>query len=278
MPRPTSLVGPIVRATRQTGTIMASQKVRLRRTFIAVAIIGGLVWAVAFCVATGFPQTGPRSVALPFPVAASRPNIAAGISPDAIRGTPVNALADETWVTQTAKATGIPQRTLYAYAGVAVRKSATDPTCQVSWNTLAAIGWVESRHGTIFGGTILPNGFASEPIYGVPLTGGKFMNIPDSDNGNFDGTAEYDRAVGPMQIIPATWAAWHVDGNLDGSEDGQQIDDSTLAAAGYLCFSGKDLNTVAGWDKAVTAYNQAPQYILDIEAKANEYAAAAGAR
>ena len=278
MPRPTSLVGPIVRATRQTGTIMASQKVRLRRTLIAVGIIGGLVWAVASCAAAGFPQTGPRSVALPFPIAAPLPVLAAGSAEGDIRGTPVNALADETWVTDTAQATGIPERTLYAYAGVALRKSSTDPTCQVTWNTLAAIGWVESHHGTIFGGTILPDGFASEPIYGVPLTGGKFMNIPDFDNGNFDGTAEYDRAVGPMQIIPATWAAWHVDGNLDGSEDGQQIDDSTLAAAGYLCFSGKNLNTVAGWDKAVTAYNQAPQYILDIEAKANEYAAAAGAR
>jgi membrane-bound lytic murein transglycosylase B len=100
------------------------------------------------------------------------------------------------------------------------------------------------------------------------------MDIPDFDDGNFDGTAEYDRAVGPMQIIPATWAAWHVDGNLDGSEDGQQIDDSTLAAAGYLCFSGGDLATAAGWDAAITAYNQAPQYIIDIAAKADEYAAA----
>jgi membrane-bound lytic murein transglycosylase B len=121
----------------------------------------------------------------------------------------------------------------------------------------------------------LPNGFASEPIYGVPLTGGEFMNIPDFDDGNFDGTAEYDRAVGPMQIIPATWAAWHVDGNLDGSEDGQQVDDSTMVAAGYLCFSGTNLSTYTGWDKAVTAYNQAPQYIIDIAVKADEYAGSA---
>lgn len=251
---------------------MVSKKVRLRRTLIAGGMIAALVWIISSCAVANVSQ--PKT-SLSFPSAAPLPRLAGRITSEAIRGMPVNILADEDWVTETAKETGIPERTLYAYAGVALRKSATDPTCQVSWNTLAAIGWVESHHGTIFGGSILPDGFASEPIYGVPLTGGKFMDIPDFDDGNFDGTAEFDRAVGPMQIIPATWAAWHVDGNLDGSEDGQQIDDSTMAAAGYLCFSGGDLATAAGWDKAVTAYNQAPQYILDVSAKANEYEAAA---
>jgi membrane-bound lytic murein transglycosylase B len=196
------------------------------------------------------------------------------LTTEEIPNTGVNTLADSAWVARTAEQTGIPERALAAYAGVTVRKSVTEPECNVTWNTLAAIGWVESHHGTIFGGRILDNGFTSEPIYGVPLTGGEYLDLPDFDDGNFDGTAEFDRAVGPMQIIPPTWAAWHVDGNLDGSEDGQQIDDSTLAAAGYLCFSGGDLSTPAGWDAAVTAYNQAPQYILDIAAKADEYAAA----
>ncbi len=251
---------------------MASRKVRFRRTLIAAAIVAGMVWTVSSCTAvrSRLPQ-----LSSPFPSAASLPPVASGISDDAIRTTPVNLLADEKWVSEAARSTGIPERTLFAYAGVAIRKSVTEPECHVSWNTLAAIGWIESHHGTIFGGTILPNGFASEPIYGVPLTGGAVMDIPDFDDGNFDATAEYDRAVGPMQIIPQTWAAWHADGNLDGSEDGQQIDDETLAAAGYLCFSGGDLATAEGWDAAVTAYNQAPKYILDIEAKANEYAAAA---
>ena len=277
MPVPSSCLRPIVSGSLQNRTTMASRKVRLRRTLIAAGIVGGVVWAIASCAGTGFMQGGPRTVALPLPVAAPLPVLAEGIATEDIRTTPVNILADETWVAETAAATGIPERTLFAYAGVALRKSATDPNCQVTWNTLAAIGWVESHHGTIFGGKILPDGFASEPIYGVPLTGGEFMNIPDFDDGNFDGTAEFDRAVGPMQIIPATWAAWHVDGNLDGSEDGQQIDDSTLAAAGYLCFSGGDLSTQTGWDKAVTAYNQAPQYIIDIAAQADKYAAAVGA-
>jgi membrane-bound lytic murein transglycosylase B len=255
---------------------MASQKVRLRRTIVAAGTVVGLVWAIASCAASGFPQTGPRSVALTFPVAATMPPRAAGLTTEGIPSTPIATLADPAWLSRTAAATGIPERTLEAYAGTAVRKTVTEPNCHISWNTLAAIGWVESHHGTIFGGSILANGFASDPIYGVPLTGGAVQNIPDFDSGNFDGTAAFDRAVGPMQIIPQTWAAWHADGNLDGSEDGQQIDDETLAAAGYLCFSGGDLTTSAGWDAAVRAYNQAPQYILDIEAKANEYAAAIG--
>lgn len=251
---------------------MVSRKVRLRRTLIAGVIIAGGIWAVSSC-ASG--NVTPLKASPPFPSAAPLPRLAAGIAADAISTTPVEILADKKWVVSTAAATGIPERTLFAYAGVALRKSVTEPTCNISWNTLAAIGWIESHHGTIFGGTILPDGFASEPIYGVPLTGGAVMDIPDFDSGNFDGTAEYDRAVGPMQIIPQTWAAWHADGNLSGSEDGQQIDDSTLAAAGYLCFSGGDLATAKGWDAAVTAYNQAPQYIIDIAATANEYAAAA---
>ena len=272
MPRPSARLKQIVSPPRENGKIMASRKVRLRRTLIAAGVIAVTVWAISSCATA---NVTPPKESLPFPVAAPLPPLAAGIAVDAISTTPVQTLADKKWVASTAAATGIPERTLFAYAGVALRKSVTEPNCNITWNTLAAIGWIESHHGTIFGGTILPDGFASEPIYGVPLTGGAVMDIPDFDDGNFDGTAEYDRAVGPMQIIPQTWAAWHADGNLSGSEDGQQIDDSTLAAAGYLCFSGGDLGTAKGWDAAVTAYNQAPQYIIDIAATANEYAAAA---
>ena len=75
-----------------------------------------------------------------------------------------------------------------------------------------------------------------------------------------------------MQIVPPTWAAWHSDGNNDGYEDGQNIDDSVLASGRYLCYSGKDLATKQGWQDAIYAYNQVPKYMVDVANKANEYA------
>jgi membrane-bound lytic murein transglycosylase B len=182
-------------------------------------------------------------------------------------------LVDPQWLDATADATGIPERALAAYAGVAIRKSAEMPACGLSWNTLAAIGATESGHGAHDGSTVRADGTATPPIFGIALVGGETDTIPDSDGGVIDGDAEWDRAVGPMQLIPQTWRNWHIDGNGDGVEDPQNIDDATAATANYLCRASGDMATAMGWSAGITAYNSDPDYIVKIAAAGSAYRA-----
>jgi membrane-bound lytic murein transglycosylase B len=190
-------------------------------------------------------------------------------------GPGVAGQADAHWIAAVAKKTGIPARALEAYAGVAIVNPQVQPSCGIGWNLLAAIGEVESRHGTIFGGTITANGDAVPAIYGVSLDGVSTAHIPDSDGGAIDGDPTGDRAVGPMQLIPQAWRNWHVDGNGDGVENPQNIDDETMAAAHYLCRAGGDLGTESGWRTAVLAYNSSDQYVDEVARYAAVYAASA---
>jgi len=199
--------------------------------------------------------------------AAAPTSAAAPLSPGAAD------LVDPQWVTTTANETGIPERALAAYAGVAIRKAAEMPACGLSWNTLAAIGATESGHGRHDGSELRADGTAIPPIYGIALVGGETDTIPDSDGGAIDGDAEWDRAVGPMQLIPQTWRNWHVDGNGDGVEDPQNIDDATTATANYLCRASGDMATAMGWSAGITAYNSDPAYIVKIAAAGSAYRA-----
>jgi membrane-bound lytic murein transglycosylase B len=182
---------------------------------------------------------------------------------------------DEEWLSATSTATGIPPRALAAYAGAVLAKAKDGSHCQIAWNTIAAIGYAESRHGTFGGATIADDGTVSPAIYGVPLAGGDTEYIADTDGGELDGDAEFDRAIGPMQLIPQTWRNWHVDASGDGKKDPQNIDDAALATVNYLCRSSKDLTSEAGWRTAVASYNSAPAYIALVARIGDEYAAAA---
>ena len=259
---------------------MVSRSVRRRRTAVALILIVGLGAGAAISMASVGNPSSTSSTTMPksdaFAPTIALPPRAPGLTDAHLSTNAIASLADPAWVSSTSKAAGIPARALAAYAGTALGLSVVKPGCQLSWNTLAGIGWVESHHGTIFGGSIGADGVATPPIFGIPLDGKNSTKaMPDFDHGDFDGTAEFDRAVGPMQIVPRTWAAWHADGNNDGEEDGQNIDDSALAAGRYLCYYGKDLSTKEGWQKALYGYNQVSKYMADVAAKANEYAKAA---
>jgi membrane-bound lytic murein transglycosylase B len=181
-------------------------------------------------------------------------------------------LIDEAWLIETAERTGIPQRALAAYAGAAALKSQTMPTCGISWNTLAAIGYVESRHGSYRGSSIALDGTISPGIFGVALDGGSTEHIPDSDNGKFDKDKKYDRAVGPMQMIPQSWKNWRTDANADHKRDPQNMYDAVMAAANYLCRASPDMVGVAGWQAGIASYNSAPSYLHAVARAAIEYA------
>ncbi|WP_460945219.1 lytic transglycosylase domain-containing protein [Okibacterium endophyticum] len=203
-------------------------------------------------------ETASHSMPLPRPTATSSEGII--------------GLVDQRWVSALATKTGIPLRALQAYTGASLRVATEYPGCGLGWNTLAGIGHVESEHGTINGSHIAEHGAATPAIVGIALTGVETDAIPDTDDGVLDGDTVWDRAVGPMQFIPATWAEWAADGNGDGDADPQNIDDSALAAGRYLCHIGGDLTDHDRWIAAVAAYNNTIEYNNRVAEAADHYA------
>ncbi|GIH51663.1 Cell wall-associated hydrolase, NlpC family [Microbispora rosea] len=113
-------------------------------------------------------------------------------------------------------------------------------TCPgLSWTVLAAVGKVESDHGR-------------DPASRRPNTAG---------------------ARGPMQFLPATFAAYTVDGNGDGRTDVYDPADAIPTAAACLCASGAATDI----RKALFAYNHAGWYVDRVLAKAAEYGTAVSA-
>ena len=131
---------------------------------------------------------------------------------------------------------GIPEVALAAYRAAAASLAQADPGCHLDWALLAGIGRVESFHGRFGGSSAGTDGVVSPPIIGVPLDGGPgIATITDTDDGSLDGDTVHDRAVGPMQFIPGTWAGFGVDGDGDGRADPQNLFDAALSAGTYLC-------------------------------------------
>ncbi|MFP5376688.1 MAG: lytic transglycosylase domain-containing protein, partial [Acidimicrobiia bacterium] len=129
---------------------------------------------------------------------------------------------------------GVDPTVLAAYTAAADRVGEDVPGCAVPWSLIAAVGSVESNHAA--GRTIAATGEVTPPIIGIPLDGSRgTARITDTDGGRYDGDTAFDRAVGPMQFIPSTWATAGIDGNGDGIRDPNNIFDATRATAAYLC-------------------------------------------
>lgn len=154
---------------------------------------------------------------------------------------------------------GIPATVLDAYQQAESALRDAKPGCNLPWQLLAAIGKVES--GQARGGRVAEDGTTIGKILGPQLNGNGFANISDTDNGLYDGDALYDRAVGPMQFIPSTWAWAGRDGNGDGVEDPNNIYDAALAAGHYLCRFGWDLSDDADLRSAILSYNNSTDYL-----------------
>lgn len=183
---------------------------------------------------------------------------------------------DQQWILSVGSRAAVPARALQAYAAATNTIDTARPECQLGWNTLAAIGMVESGHGTHDGASIAADGQLAGVILGPVLDGKDFDKVVDTDRGVLDGDTQWDRAVGPFQFIPSTWAAYGVDASGDGVADPNQIDDAALTAALYLCTAGQDLSTDAGWTAAVRAYNNNDDYVAAVRAQSNDYAQLAG--
>ncbi|MGC4948307.1 lytic murein transglycosylase [Streptomyces sp. DT224] len=157
---------------------------------------------------------------------------------------------------------GIPTSVLAAYKKAQDTVAGTDAACRLPWQLLAAIGKVES--GQARGGRVDAQGTTLTPILGPALDGNGFALIKDTDNGAYDGDRTHDRAVGPMQFIPSTWATWGQDGNGDGRKDPNNVYDAALAAGRYLCAGDRDLSTATDLDRAVLSYNHSDVYLRTV--------------
>jgi hypothetical protein len=185
-------------------------------------------------------------------------------------GRPADGLAG--WAQQVGTRAGIPVVAVGAYGYAELVLARTSPACHLSWTTLAAIGSVESSHGSAGGAVLGADGSVQPPIYGLPLDGkGGRQSIRDTDQGTIDGDTTYDRAVGPMQFIPSTWLAYAVDADNSGTKDPNDIDDATLTAAYYLCANGRDLSKPDSWWGAILSYNAVQPYAQKVFDTANLY-------
>ncbi|PZS28589.1 MAG: hypothetical protein DLM58_16800 [Pseudonocardiales bacterium] len=168
-------------------------------------------------------------------------------------------------------ANGIPNVALNAYRVAAARMAHVQPSCGIDWALLAGIGREESDHGRFAGATLNADGTSTPRIIGIPLNGNGTEVITDSDGGGIDGDPVFDRAAGPMQFIPSTWAGYGTDATGDGKADIFNINDAALSAARYLCAAGGNLRTHAGQVAAVLTYNHSDQYLAQVLALADAY-------
>lgn len=156
----------------------------------------------------------------------------------------------------------IPAPAISAYQRGAQIMDRSDTRCNLPWELLAAIGRVESDHGRFGGNTLTGSGLARPGIFGIRLNGtGGTARIVDTDAGELDKDPKFDRAVGPMQFLPATWQVVKVDSDGDGKRNPQDIDDAALAAGVYLCSGNENLATHDGRAEAVYRYNHSRAYV-----------------
>ncbi len=168
--------------------------------------------------------------------------------------------ASTTPVSSTARRRGaaleVAEPLLQAYRTAALVVS---PACHLPVSLLAAIGQVES--GNLAGHRLDARHRAVPRVIGPALDGDPFGRVPDTDDGVLDGDRKWDRAVGPMQFLPATWIAYAVDLDGDGRLDPQDVEDAAGSAAVYLCQSGGDLAEPASLRTAVLTYNHSRAYL-----------------
>ena len=159
---------------------------------------------------------------------------------------------------------GIPPRALRAY-------QATDEWCHgLRWELVAAIGQVESGHGTSGGAQIDPDSGEADPwIFGPPLIGSPgIRSLPAGGWVGWWGlTGPWHQAVGPMQFLAPTFDAWGVDNDEDGTANPHDIDDAAASAANYLCQGrGGSITDERG---AVLRYNNSGDYADEVLAIAD---------
>jgi len=213
----------------------------------------------------------PLAAVAPKPVGPSGPRVvAAKRPPNKFRfGTAIVSAPPPAAVVTSPGALRIPVMALTAYRNAERMMASASPGCGVSWNLLAGIGRIESMHA--FGGATDARGTAVRPIYGPALDG----TLPGNEiivQSRAAGRVTYARAIGPMQFLPGTWSRYASDGDRDGKANPQNLFDSTLAAARYLCTGNLDLRDQSHVMAAILRYNNSMPYARNVLAWAAAYA------
>ncbi|WP_444948998.1 lytic murein transglycosylase [Micromonospora ureilytica] len=260
----------LVAATAAAGALLVPAAIRAPRP-VAVDASAAPTGVVPTAVPSGLPTgplpTGPLPT-LPLPTGGLPGN---GLpTGSVIGGRPSDALAG--WAQQVGAKVDIPAVAMQAYGYAELALAQTNRSCALSWTTLAAIGKVESDHGSTNGAQLGQDGKAVPNIFGLPLDGKEGrMRIIDTDRGALDGDATLDRAIGPMQFIPTTWQEIGADADNDGRKDPHDLDDAALAAGNYLCKGGRNLSIPGDWWNAILSYNDVRRYAQDVYDTANRY-------
>ncbi|MEU5906539.1 lytic murein transglycosylase [Micromonospora sp. NPDC047467] len=265
----------LVAATAAAGALLVPATIRAPRPVAADASVtptAPVPPAMPSALPTGPLPTGPLPTAPlptgPLPGGGLPTGPGAGLPGGG--GRPSDALAG--WAQQVGAKVGIPPAAMQAYGYAEWVLAQTNRSCALSWTTLAAIGQVESGHGSANGARLGQDGKALPEIIGLPLDGnGGRMRIIDTDRGSLDKDTTYDRAIGPMQFIPTTWQEIGADADNDGIKDPHDLDDAALAAGNYLCKGGRNLSIPGDWWNAILSYNDVRRYAQAVYDTANRY-------
>jgi hypothetical protein len=117
---------------------------------------------------------------------------------------------------------------------------------------------------------LLPIYQEASDYYGLGPQGPSILaaiNSIETNFGELNGVTSSAGAIGWMQFMPATWAAYGVDANGDGLADPYDPEDAIFSAANYLSASGMPQDTY----NAIFAYNHADWYVADVLARAGCY-------
>jgi hypothetical protein len=158
---------------------------------------------------------------------------------------------------------GIPRGVFPAYRRATANLAVVRPNCGLTWPLLAGIGKVESAHAS--GGRVDVAGTTRGRILGPVLNGSSGTGkVKDTDLGRYDQNKIWDRAVGPMQIIPGVWTDFGADGNGDGFRNPNNVYDAVTTVAVYLCSQGDDLKRPRDLVAALLRYQHSKDFVATV--------------
>lgn len=220
-------------------------------TAAALVVIGALNVLLIVVVSSALPKSEVATSAEPASEVANRATGSRKVS-----GSPTIEPSD-------VAAAAIPPTMLQAY------QSSVGACPGLAWTVIAGIGKVESNHARHGGATVGDDLVVRPPIIGVALDGRPGVAaIPDTDDGRLDGDPEWDRAVGPFQFIPTTWARF--EDAAGGPRNPHYIPDGVDAVVWHLCPTGE----LDDLEARLLGYNRSQAYVDAVLAWADTYAAA----